>query len=113
MSNDVSNLIVSDLNMAMNTIIAATKKEIDKLETHEKIILKDLTDKVVKETGIKAYKATGIINAYLDSNESGVTVRRGAGGGVFKGGEKLRQDFRKRCESCNQVIRDFGNKSCV
>lgn len=114
MSNEIiNNKVGSDVQDTMNKVINATKKQVDKLNNGEKVVLKDLIDMVVSETGVKMYKATGIVNTYLDSSDSGMTVERGRNGGAYKGGKPIRVDKRARCESCHQVLRTFNNKSNV
>jgi hypothetical protein len=107
MNSQVS--VVSDLQETMNKVIEATKRQFADVSDGEKIVLKDLLDKVVAETGVKAYKASGIINAYLDSKDSGVEVEAGRNGGCYKGGKPKRVDSRPRCDSCHQVLRTFNS----
>lgn len=105
--NQVSS--ASDLQETMSKVIESTKRQFADVSDGEKIVLKDLLDKVVAETGVKAYKASGIINAYLDSSDSGVEVHAGRGGGCYKGKKNTRVDSRPRCDSCHQVLRTFNN----
>lgn len=77
------------------------------LNDGEKITLKDLIDKTVAVTGTPISIANGVMSMIVHGwcNEGNGSINRGAYGGIFKGGKKVRVDPRPRCEACNQVVR--------
>lgn len=89
----------------MDKVFSSAKNIIDELEDGEKIIIRDLVDKVVFDTKL----SNSIVNSYVDvfvHSYEAVKVEKGRGGGVFKGGRPKRVDNRPRCLSCYQVLRD-------
>lgn len=96
----------------INTVRQAIRKITNPLQQGERAVIKDLIDKVVYETGIQVSIANGVvpmvIQEFVQNGEG--TVERGRNGGWFPKGRIIRVDKRERCDSCNQVIRQVGNR---
>lgn len=105
----IDNNVISE-NKPQDTVDNVKKyvyQILDALNDGERITLKDVIDKTVAETGTPISIANGIISMIVHGwcNEGNGSINRGAYGGIFKGGKKVRIDPRPRCEACNQVVR--------
>lgn len=78
---------------------------LDSMSTGDKTTLKNLAKIVQERAGVKETGITSIISIVVRSYP-GVSMEYGRFGGIYKGGRPLKEDNRKRCEKCNQIIRE-------
>lgn len=91
----------------MSKVKEATNEVLNAMENETKIQLEDLIDRVIAKTGVKISIATYLAPMFA-RDYPGVEICRGRGGGVYKGGKRVRQDVRPRCAECGQVRRIIG-----
>jgi hypothetical protein len=106
--SDIEN---KDLHISAQNTMDCVKESVyrilDALDNGEKTTYGDLIDKVVAETKIQVSVANGLVPMVVKewSQLGNGSVNKGRAGGIFKGGKPIRVDERKRCETCNQVLR--------
>jgi hypothetical protein len=97
----------------MDLVKNTTLKLLNGLEHTESkhITLRDLSDKVISETGVGTSIVNGLVPMISRQWESdGIgTVSLGRNGGAHWGIKEKRVDPRKRCDSCKQVLRNIKN----
>ena len=94
----------------MNEVFKYTQSIIDTMQQGEKIVAKDLAEKVYAKTdGIPMGNVASLVQMFTKRCKD-VTVEIGRNGGIYKGGKVKRVDTRKRCDTCHQVIRSDSYK---
>ncbi len=89
----------------MNEVFEHTRTIINGMQQGDKIGMGDLVDKVAAQVEMmSAGNVANLVRIWCKQSKD-VSVEVGRGGGVYKGAKKKRVDQRKRCETCNQVLR--------
>jgi len=102
---------INNKSDTMERVFDAARNILDTLQDGEKILIKDLTDKVVAKTQAQTSVVSGLISMFVHEMYDGIVVERGRNGGIFKGGKKVRVDMRPRCSTCNQVLSKHSAKN--
>ncbi len=94
--------------MDIAKIVSLTQSNLNKLKDGESIKTKDLVDLIVNETGSVPSLVRPIVTSVVAEMRDEFYVKKGVGGGIFRGQLEIKEDTRPRCPTCHQVIREKG-----
>jgi hypothetical protein len=97
-------------NISMADVRVIIQREINNLNDHERITIRNMADLITAETGIPNSKVIVAIPTLIESVD-GAVIEAGRNGGIYKNGRAKIVDGRPRCESCHQVLIKKSMKS--